>query len=142
MKTIDQFVKEKKQSLLTLGSNASVLDALQLMAKHDVGAILVIDDKKLLGIFSERDYARKVILKGKTSTNTKIKEIMTSKVKCVRLKNTIDECMSIMTKNHIRHLPILSESNVVGIISIGDVVKEKISDQQFIINQLEQYIMN
>ena len=111
------------------------------MAKHEVGAVLVLDGEQLVGIFSERDYARKIILQGKTSKETQVSEIMSDKVAYVTPNVSLDECMALMTEKHFRHLPVLDdEGNVLGIISIGDLVKETISDQQFLIAQLEHYI--
>ena len=111
------------------------------MAENDVGALLVLDGERLAGVFSERDYARKVILQGKSSKELKVREIMTDKVFYVTPETSIEQCMAIMTDKHIRHLPILENGEkVLGVISIGDVVKETISQQQFIINQLESYI--
>ena len=141
MKTLKQLIESKDKNLAAVAPEQSVLRALEIMAENDVGALLVLDGKRLAGVFSERDYARKVILQGKASTETKVREIMTEKVICVTLDRTIEECMAIMTDKHIRHLPILeADQTVVGVISIGDAVKETISQQQFIINQLETYI--
>ena len=141
MKTLKQLIESKNKKLASVAPDQSVLRALEIMAENDVGALLVLDGKRLAGVFSERDYARKVILQGKASTETKVREIMTEKVICVTLNRTIEECMAIMSEKHIRHLPIVdAEKNVISIISIGDVVKETISQQQFIINQLETYI--
>ena len=141
MKTLKQLIESKNKKLASVAPEQSVLRALEIMAEHDVGALLVLDGKRLAGVFSERDYARKVILQGKASTETKVREIMTEKVICVTLDRTIEECMAIMSEKHIRHLPIIdADKNVISIISIGDVVKETISQQQLIINQLETYI--
>ena len=119
----------------------SVLRALEIMADVDVGALLVLDGKQLVGVFSERDYARKVILQGKASRHTLVSEVMTGKVICVAPERTLEECMAIMTEKRIRHLPVIdADKNVLGILSIGDVVKEIASQQKFIINQLETYI--
>lgn len=113
-----------------------------LMAEKDVGALVVLEGEKLVGIFSERDYARKIILFGKASKETSVSEIMTAKVVCVRLEQTVDQCMALMTEKRVRHLPVLLEKKVVGIISIGDVVRAMLRDQQHTIEQLEQYIMS
>jgi CBS domain-containing protein len=117
-----------------------VYDALELMADKNVGAVLVIDADRLVGILSERDYARKVILHGKSSKDTPIREIMTQRVVYVRPEQTTEECMALMTDKRVRHLPVLEDDQVVGVISIGDVVKSIISEQGFIIDQLERYI--
>lgn len=119
----------------------SVLDALKLMAQHDVGAVLVVEGATLIGIFSERDYARKIILHGKASKDTPVREIMTEKVFYVSPGQTVEESMALMTEKHIRHLPVLdSDKKVIGIVSIGDLVKEIISEQESIIRHLEAYI--
>lgn len=110
------------------------------MAEKEIGALLVIEDGELIGIISERDYARKVILKGKTSVDTPVREIMTSKVIYVLAEQSIEDCMALMTEKHIRHLPVYTGDQLVGVISIGDVVKAVISQQEFVIEQLEKYI--
>lgn len=141
MKTLRQLIEGKNRGLTVVAPDQTVLRALEVMAQVDVGALLVMDGKKLVGVFSERDYARKVILQGKESRTTKVSEVMTGKVICVTTDRTVEECMAIMTEEHIRHLPVVdSECNVIGIISIGDVVKEMIGQQQFVISQLESYI--
>jgi len=142
MKTLKQMLAGKHRPLAVVSPNDSVFHALTLMAQHDVGALMVLDGEQLVGIFSERDYARKIILHGKSSKETLVSEIMSDKVAYVTPATTLDECMALMTEKHFRHLPVLSEdgSSVVGIISIGDLVKETISSQQFLINQLEHYI--
>lgn len=141
MKTVQQMLESKPHRLLSVAPDAKVYDALALMAEKDIGALVVLDGDRLIGIFSERDYARKVILQGKSSRDTPVSEIMTQRVVCVNPNNAVDECMALMTNKRVRHLPVLSEKQVVGVISIGDVVKEMISEQRFIIEQLEQYIM-
>jgi len=140
MKTVQQILQGKAQRLLSVHPEATVYDALQSMAQADVGALVVLDGERLAGIFSERDYARKVILFGKSSRETLVREIMTEKVLCVRPDQTVDQCMALMTDKRVRHLPVLDHKRVTGVISIGDVVKEVISEQRFMIEQLENYI--
>ena len=140
MKTVTQLLKGKSRPLCTIGPGARVFDALRLMAEKDVGALLVIENDQLAGILSERDYARKVILQGKSSQDTPVREIMTERVVCVQPKNTVEECMALMTDKRVRHLPVIENGKIVGILSIGDLVKETISEQQFMIKQLESYI--
>ena len=140
MKNVVQMLEGKRQQLLFVLPDATVFDALKLMADKDVGALVVLDGEKLVGIFSERDYARKIILLGKSSKETLVREIMTDKVLCVRPEQTVQQCMALMTEKRIRHLPVLDHKKVIGVISIGDVVKETISEQKFIIEQLESYI--
>jgi CBS domain-containing protein len=140
MKTVQQILEGKIHKTLSVSPDASVYDALQLMAGKDVGALVVLNKDQLVGIFTERDYARKVALQGKASKETLVKEVMTSKVLCVNPLQTMDECMALMTDKRVRHLPVIEQNKVVGVISIGDVVKEVIADQQFQIHQLEQYI--
>jgi CBS domain-containing protein len=110
------------------------------MAEKEIGAVLVLDGERLAGILSERDYARKVVLQGKASKDTPVREIMTDKLVCVRPEQTVEDCMGLMTDKRIRHLPVLDHKKVVGIISIGDVVKEMLSEKEFVIKQLESYI--
>jgi CBS domain-containing protein len=140
MKTVKEILEAKSHKLLSISPQASVLDALKLMADRDVGALVVLDGDDLAGIFSERDYARKIILHGKSSKATAVSEIMTHKVVCVRPDQSVEECMALMTDKRIRHLPVLADKKVIGVISIGDVVKEVISEQRFVIEQLEHYI--
>ena len=141
MKTLKQLIESKNKRLAAVAPDQSVLRALEVMAENDVGALLVLDGKRLAGVFSERDYARKVILQGKASKSTKVSEIMTGKVVYVTLNRSVEECMAIMTEKRFRHLPVLDDDhNVVGIVSIGDLIKETISQQKFIIDQLESYI--
>jgi CBS domain-containing protein len=139
-KTVHQVLKRKSHRVVSIGPDASVFEALRLMADHDIGSLVVMDGERLAGIFSERDYARQIVLLGKSSRETHVREIMTHKVLCVRPEQTIDECMALMTQKRVRHLPVLDHKKVVGLISIGDVVKEVISEQQAMIEQLEQYI--
>jgi CBS domain-containing protein len=131
----------KNRPLAVVTPGDSVFHALSLMAMHDVGALLVLDGDDLVGIFTERDYARKLILQGKSSKETLVSEIMSDRVAYVTLSATVDECMALMTEKHFRHLPVLSDDGeVIGIVSIGDLVKATISNQQFMISQLEHYI--
>ena len=140
MHTIQHCLQNKGSDVWSIHPDASVFDALNLMADKNIGALLVIENGKLAGMFSERDYARKVILHGKTSRETKVREIMSSRVFHVEYNQSIEDCMALMTEKHIRHLPVLEEGAIVGVISIGDVVKEIIAEQEFVINQLENYI--
>ncbi|MFB0936577.1 MAG: CBS domain-containing protein [Propionivibrio sp.] len=141
MKTLRQFLESKNKPLVSVSPEQTVLRALEIMAQYDVGALPVIDGKRLIGVFSERDYSRKVILQGKASKETKVSEIMSGDAVHVTPEARIEECMAIMTEKHVRHLPILdNDEKVIGIISIGDVIKELLSQQEFIIGQLENYI--
>ena len=141
MKTLKQLLADRSRPLAVVTPNDTVFHALTVMAQHEVGAVLVLDGEQLVGIFSERDYARKIILQGKSSKETQVREIMSDKVAYVTPKATLDECMALMTENHFRHLPVLDDDGaVVGMVSIGDLVKETISDQKFLIEQLERYI--
>jgi CBS domain-containing protein len=142
MKTLKQLLATKSnRPLAVVAPGDTVFHALTLMALHDVGALLVMDGEQLVGIFSERDYARKIILQGKSSKETTVREIMSDRVAYVTPGTTLDECMALMTDKHFRHLPVLTDDgSVVGMISIGDLVKETISSQQFLIDELERYI--
>lgn len=140
MKTVAQILKLKPAGVISIRPDAPVLEALKLLADRDVGAVLVMDGSRLAGIVSERDYARKVALKGKSSGDTPVSEIMTREVICVTPAQTNEECMALMTAKRLRHLPVIDKGQVVGVLSIGDLVKDAISEQQFIIDQLEHYI--
>lgn len=141
MKTVNELLRTKGGNVWSIGPDATVYEALAVMAEKDVGALLVLDKAgQLVGVLSERDYARKIVLKGKTSRETLVREIMTEKVLGVRPDQTIEECMALMTNKRIRHLPVLEEGRLAGVISIGDVVKAIISEQEFVIEQLENYI--
>ncbi len=140
MKTVAQILKLKPAGVVSIRSDVPVLDALKLLADKGVGAVLVMDGTNLAGIVSERDYARKVELKGKSSNTTLVREIMTAEVVCVTPNQTNEECMALMTGKRLRHLPVIENGQVVGVLSIGDLVKDVISEQQFIIEQLEHYI--
>ena len=141
MKTLKQLLEARPRAPLSVSPDDSVFSALELMAKHDIGALLVMSGDQLVGIFTERDYARKVILLGKSSKEIKVREIMTEKVLYALPTQTTDEGMALMTEKRIRHLPVLDAGKrVIGMVSIGDLVKETISEQAFLIKQLEQYI--
>jgi len=140
MKTVNDMLRDKGHSVWSVAPDATVFEALELMAAKNVGAVLVLDGDRLVGIMSERDYARKVTLLGKTSKDTPVSEIMTSRVLYVNADQTIQECMALMTEKRIRHLPVLEGDRVVGVVTIGDVGRAIISDQQFMLEQLEHYI--
>lgn len=141
MKTVQQLLDSKGSSILSVTPDTMVYDALVIMANHHVGALVVLEnDGHLAGIFSERDYAREVALKGRTSKTTKISEVMSTTVITVRPDQLVDECMELMSGKRIRHLPVIVNDRVIGILSIGDLVKETIAYQQFLIQQLESYI--
>ena len=140
MKLVQQIINSKGHDVWSIHPDNSVFDAIQEMADKNVGALVVVEDDKLAGIISERDYARKVILKGKSSKKTIVREIMVSKVICARLDQTIDDCMAIMTEKRIRHLPVMHENQLTGMITLGDVVKSIIEDQKFEIDELSHYI--
>jgi len=140
MKTVKDMLKSKKSELWFVAPTATVFDALKIMGEKEIGALMVMDAGKVVGIISERDYARKVILKGKASKDTLVKEIMTSNMFSVKPENTVEECMVLITGKHIRHLPVFDKDKFVGIVSVGDVVKSLISEQEKLIEQLSDYI--
>lgn len=140
MGKVKDILKRKGETILSVTSDTIIFDALHLMSKKNVGALVVIDNGKLTGIFSERDYARKIILKGRTSLDTQVREIMTPDVFTVSPNDGIDHCMQLMSENRIRHLPVLEDDTVVGVISIGDVVKFIIDEQGSIIEHLKWYM--
>ncbi|HWN30678.1 MAG TPA: CBS domain-containing protein [Burkholderiales bacterium] len=143
MKTVKQILQSKTRGIgiLSISPDATVYDALKLMAEKEVGALLVMEADKVVGIISERDYARKVILHGKSSKEIHVSDIMTSKIIYVNTAQTVDECMALMTDKRVRHLPVYEGDRLVGVVSIGDLVKEAISEREYIIKQLESYIM-
>ena len=143
MKSVREVLKAKTKEVWSILPYASVYDALKLMGEKQIGALMVIDDQgNVAGIISERDYARKVILKGKTSKETKVEEIMTpaSEMFAVKPENSVEECMILMTGKHVRHLPVFEKDKFIGVVSIGDVVKSIISEQEALIEQLSSYI--
>lgn len=140
MGLVKQILEGKGNEIFTITPDTSVYHALELMVEKNVSALLVMENNELAGIFTERDYARKVVLKGKKSTETTIAEIMTSNLITVSPDSTIDECMTLMTGKYIRHLPVVADGKLAGIISIGDVVRRIIEDQKSIIGHMEQYI--
>lgn len=140
MRLVKEILQTKGTDVWTVPPDTPVYEALKLMADKKVGALVVLEGEKVAGILSERDYARKVILKGKTSINTPVKEIMTSRVLYVRPDQTTDDCMALMTDKRVRHLPVLENDHLAGLVSIGDVVKEIISEQTIYIRDLEKYI--
>jgi CBS domain-containing protein len=140
MKTVTQLLEVKGREVHTIGPDARVIDALKLMADRDVGALVVTDGAKIAGIISERDYARKVILQGKSSHDLAVREIMTARVVTVQTRHTVEECMALMTEKRIRHLPVTDGERLIGVLSIGDLVKEVIAEQEATIRQLESYI--
>lgn len=138
--TIKQVLYRKPRDIFSVAPLATVFDALKLLAARNVGALLVMDGDRLVGLFSERDYARKIVLHGKTSRETPVREVMVERVPCVRPNQSVEEAMAIMTQFRTRHLPVVEDGKVVGIVSIGDLVKEHVSEQDFVIDQLEKYI--
>jgi CBS domain-containing protein len=140
MKTVQHVLHLKSGPVQSIPHDATVYDALALMARHDIGALVVSDEAGIAGMFSERDYARKVALQGKSSRDLLVADVMTRQVLTVTPHCTVDDCMAIMTDHRVRHLPVLDGSGVVGIVSIGDVVKALLDEQRFTIQQLEHYI--
>ena len=140
MITVQQILQKKGGEVWTIGPQVTVFDALKLMAEKEIGALLVVETGKVVGIFSERDYARKVILKGRSSKDTPVRKIMTERVITVDPNTTVEVCMGLMTDRHIRHLPVIEDDRLIGVISIGDVVKVIITEQTYLIEHLENYI--
>jgi CBS domain-containing protein len=140
MTTVRSVLQTKGNTIWSIAPDAIVFDAIKIMAEKNIGALLVMQKEKVVGIFSERDYARKIVLKGESSHTTAVKDVMTSGVLTVQPEQSIDECMALMTNKHVRHLPVLEDGNLIGLISIGDVVKAIISEHEYTIKQLENYI--
>ena len=140
MTTVKHVLDKKGHDVHFIHPGASVFDALRLMAEHNIGSLVVLEDDKLVGVITERHYAREIVLKGKTSQATLVRDIMSTKVIYTRPDQSVQECMAVMTARAVRHLPVLEHGQLVGIVSIGDMVNSVIGDQKFIIEQLEHYI--
>ncbi|MEJ8676684.1 CBS domain-containing protein [Chromobacterium amazonense] len=143
MQTVRQLLDSKpNRSLVYVSPDSTVFQALQVMAESDIGAVLVMESGDIVGIFSERDYARRIVLQGRTSAGTKVRDIMTSRVVYVTPQQTLDQCMALMTEKRIRHLPVMEDQTVLGILSIGDLVRATIEEQEQVINHLVHYIQS
>ena len=140
MTTVRQLLKEKGHNIFTVGPDETVFDAIRKMADENIGSLVVCEGKKLIGIITERHYARNVFLKGRASPSTLVKDVMETQVVFVRPDQTVDECMAVMSEKRVRHLPVMDRGKLIGIISIGDLVKHIISDQKFTIDQLTHFI--
>jgi len=140
MNLVSDILNSKGNDIWSVNPDDTIFDSLRLMAEKEIGALLVMDGDKLVGIVTERDYARKVILEGKSSRTTAVAEIMTRKVLCVAPQRTVEECMALMTDKRARHLPVVENKRVIGVLSIGDLVKAILSEQQMLIDQLQHYI--
>jgi CBS domain-containing protein len=140
MTTVRQLLTQKDARIWTVDADATVFEAIAMMADKNIGALIVMNREKLVGIITERHYSRNVVLKGKTSPTIPVREIMEKDLICVSPENSVEECMQLMTDKRVRHLPVLDKGEIVGIVSIGDLVKSMINDQKFIIDQLEHYI--
>ena len=141
MMNVKEILDAKGDKVWTIGPEAKVIDAFKIMAEKQVGALVVVEKDRVVGIISERDYARKVVLEGKTSKDTPVKDIMTSPVYGVRRESTAEECMALMTNKHIRHLPVCENDKLLGVVSIGDVVKSIMTQRKITIENLQNYIM-
>ena len=140
MKLLEHLLKAKRHRLISIGPDDTVFQALTLMAQHDIGALLVMEDGKPVGIFSERDFARKGIQPGMDAKATPVRKMMSDKLICVTLTETVEDCMAIMTDKRLRHLLVMENNKLAGVVSIGDIVKAVISDREFTIRELERYI--
>jgi CBS domain-containing protein len=140
MTTVKHLLDRKGRRVHSIRPDASVFDALKIMAEKNIGSLVVQEDDKLVGIITERIYAREIALKGRTSAQTLVRDIMSTNVICVRPEQSVEECMAVMTAKTVRHLPVLERGRIVGLVSIGDMVNSIIRDQEFIIDQLEHYI--
>lgn len=140
MTKVRDVLDQKGNDVHVIHPDASVFDALKMMAEHDIASLVVLEDDKLVGIITERHYAREIVLKGRTSPATQVRDIMSTKVVCARPDQSVEECMAVMTARAVRHLPVLEHRRVIGIVSIGDMVNNVIGEQKFIIEQLEHFI--
>ena len=140
MASVKQLLQGKGHDVWSIGPDMSVYEAMAMMAREEVGALVVLEGEKLVGMLSERDYARKIVLQGRSSRDTKIRDIMTTRVVFARPEQSVEDCMAMMTEKRVRHLPVMDGEKLLGIISIGDLVKSIIEEQQHVIKQLEQYI--
>ena len=140
MTIIKHVLAKKGHDVHAIPPDASVFDALKMMAENNIGSLLVLDGDKLVGLITERNYAREIILKGRTSPETLVRDIMATKVSCVRPDQLVDECMALMTARTVRHLPVIEDGQLIGVVSIGDMVNSIIHDQQFLIEELEHFI--
>jgi CBS domain-containing protein len=140
MTTVHDILRHKGRAVHSVRPDDTVLAALGVMAEHDIGAVLVLEGSEIAGILTERDYARKVALVGRASKDSPVRAIMTANVVCVRPSNTVEDCMGLMTERRVRHLPVVESGRVIGLVSIGDLVKATIDEQEFTINQLKNYI--
>lgn len=140
MTTVNDLLRDKDSDLYTIGPDATVLETLELMAEKNIGAVLVMDGDRLIGLMTERDYARKVALAGRHSYDTSVRDVMTTHVAFISPTKTVEECLALMTDKRFRHLPVMENDQLIGLVSIGDLVKAIIADQRFMIEQLEQYI--
>jgi len=143
MKTLQQMIDSKQhKTVIGIAPNRPVYDALVILAEYKIGALVVLNEENLVGIFSERDYAREVVLQGKSSKTTQVSEVMTSKVLCGKPEDTSESAMQLMSESRIRHLPVIGNGKVIGVLSMGDMVKETIEDQKDLIKQLKNYILS
>ena len=140
MNFVSQILKDKKEKIWSVSPRETAYEALQIMSDQNLGALLVIDKRGVVGIFSERDYARKVILKGKSSKTTPVSELMTKKVLYIDPGTSVEDCVALMTEKNVRHLPVIEKNQLVGLVTVGDVLKQLIEDQKFEIQELERYI--
>jgi CBS domain-containing protein len=140
MTTVERLLQHKGHTVWSIPPDASVFEAVQLMADKRVGALMVVDRNELIGVISERDYAREIVLKDRVSRDTLVSTIMTQRVLYVRPEQTLDECMALMTERHLRHLPVLDNGRLIGVVSMRDVVKDLIAEKEFLIEQMENYI--